>query len=273
MKKYIVILLLFPLTLCAQPLLKELPAYPFIDYSKNKLLFPGGHDLQSAFYQKLDSLILFAQGNINIVHIGGSHVQADLFSNRMRQNLIHMLPALDADRGTLFPYRVARTNNPSNYLVSYQGKWEKNQNSKYKTDIPLGITGWAVVTDDPQAHIKIKLNRDSSQFWQYNQIKLIATSTIDSIMPLAVIHGDTITPTYSKTEHCYLFQTEQSTDSVLFLFPQPVSGSTLYNISAIIPQNTRRGITYHSLGVNGASVPAWLRCENFQTEQIGRAHV
>ena len=202
MKKYIVILLLFPLTLCAQPLLKELPAYPFIDYSKNKLLFPGGHDLQSAFYQKLDSLILFAQGNINIVHIGGSHVQADLFSNRMRQNLIHMLPALDADRGTLFPYRVARTNNPSNYLVSYQGKWEKNQNSKYKTDIPLGITGWAVVTDDPQAHIKIKLNRDSSQFWQYNQIKLIATSTIDSIMPLAVIHGDTITTTYSKTEKC-----------------------------------------------------------------------
>ena len=98
MKKYIVILLLFPLTLCAQPLLKELPAYPFIDYSKNKLLFPGGHDLQSAFYQKLDSLILFAQGNINIVHIGGSHVQADLFSNRMRQNLIHMLPALDADQ-------------------------------------------------------------------------------------------------------------------------------------------------------------------------------
>ena len=108
----------------------------------------------------------------------------------MRMNLTQMLPSLDSDRGMLFPYRVAKTNNPSNYSVSYNGKWEKNQNSKYNAAIPLGLSGWVVTTNDPQAQIKIKLNRDSSHFWQFDRIKLIATSEIDSMMPLAIIHGD-----------------------------------------------------------------------------------
>ena len=254
------------MTLFGQPLLKELPSYAFLDYSKNFLQYPGDNKGQTKFYQKLDSLILLGEGNINIVHIGGSHVQADIFTNRMRMNLTQMLPSLDSDRGVLFPYRVAKTNNPSNYSVSYSGKWEKNQNSKYNAAIPLGLSGWVVTTNDPQAQIKIKLNRDSSHFWQYDRIKLIATSETDSMMPLAVIHGDTISPIYNSDDHCYLFNAKSPSDSVLFLFPQVSSQRSLYSISAIIPENNRHGITYHALGVNGASVPAWLRCENFQKE-------
>ena len=46
------------------------------------------------FFSKIDSLIFTGEGNINIIHMGGSHMQADVFSNKIRENLMQFYPSI-----------------------------------------------------------------------------------------------------------------------------------------------------------------------------------
>jgi hypothetical protein len=59
--------------------------YPFIDYSKNNYHFYSQASPNFEFlYHQLDSMIRFHDRKLNFYHIGGSHVQADVYSNDMR---------------------------------------------------------------------------------------------------------------------------------------------------------------------------------------------
>ena len=63
----------------AQGLLRRgVPKYDFISDTLNKIITPGSTDRRDAFFKKLDSVVLCHEGMINILHIGGSHVQADI---------------------------------------------------------------------------------------------------------------------------------------------------------------------------------------------------
>ena len=76
----------------------------------------------------MDSLVFENKGQVRIVHFGGSHIQADVFSNRVRENLVKRYPGLAAGRGFVFPYSAARTNTPSSYASYYKGKWDMSKN-------------------------------------------------------------------------------------------------------------------------------------------------
>ena len=39
-----------------------------------------------------------------------------------------------------------------------------------------------------------------------------------------------------------------------------------FSIMGLLPENNFNGITYHSMGVNGASLQSWLRCERFEQQ-------
>jgi hypothetical protein len=86
--------------------------YPFLKLEDNRLEFKGDSAAFMRFYQKLDTLIFTGKGQVNIVHFGGSHVQAGTLSDRMRQNWLQLSPGLKHSRGFFFPYRLAHTNNP-----------------------------------------------------------------------------------------------------------------------------------------------------------------
>ena len=183
----------------------------------------------------------------------------------MRTNITRMLPGLEAERGVIFPYRVAKTNNPRNYQISYKGVWEKNQNSKFNPNLILGLTGWAVATNDPTASISVKLNCDKGSRWQFDRFRLVGTAQSPDVIPMAIVGTDTIAPIMEPHTNSFLFPCS-STDSITIIFKQNGFTPTLFTISAMIPENNKHGINYHALGVNGASVPAWLRCANFETE-------
>ena len=48
----------------------------------SRLYFPSGDKAFSLFFQRLDTLLREGTGQINIMHIGGSHVQAGTFSHQ-----------------------------------------------------------------------------------------------------------------------------------------------------------------------------------------------
>ena len=89
---------------------RPIPDYSFVHLDKNQLLFPGDSLAMEGFFEKLDTLLFTGKGHISIMHIGGSHVQAGVFSQQMRDNLLNLCPGLTAGRGLVFPFMTTYAN-------------------------------------------------------------------------------------------------------------------------------------------------------------------
>ncbi len=61
--------------------------YPFLHADQNQLTFPGAPDAYEKLFKKFDQVLFSGRGQVQVVHIGGSHIQADMWSDRMRQRL------------------------------------------------------------------------------------------------------------------------------------------------------------------------------------------
>ena len=138
------------------PQLRPLPDCDFAHFGRNKILYPGDHAAMERFYQKLDSVIRFGEGNVSIMHIGGSHVQAGVFTQQFRDNLLNIRTGLMGGQFFAFPFTAGKTNNPSQFKVSSTGEWFYCRNAvRRETDKRMGLAGAALTTTDPEATISI----------------------------------------------------------------------------------------------------------------------
>ena len=94
--------------------------YPFIQVQCNKFqYFSTESPNWRILNEKLVQMIELQEGKLNFYHIGGSHLQADIYSHDFRTFLQSNWPGLVGERGLVFPYNLAHPNNPSNYNFSY----------------------------------------------------------------------------------------------------------------------------------------------------------
>ena len=74
----VVLFMVGALALQAQESLNALALkYPFLDTTKQSLQYFGSEDALAHFFEKLDRTIFEGEGKVNVVHMGGSHVQAE----------------------------------------------------------------------------------------------------------------------------------------------------------------------------------------------------
>ncbi|MCQ2211058.1 MAG: GDSL-type esterase/lipase family protein [Paludibacteraceae bacterium] len=242
--------------------------YDFIVDSLKYIQYPDSinHHRRDLFFDKLDSIVLCRQGKINILHIGGSHVQADFFSHTVRCHLDSINDDFFPSRGVIFPYKVAKTNNPTNYKVTSKGTWVTSKNVKKERMAQLGMTGIAVTTTDPNAEISVKMDVDTTYRWNFTRICLLGYS--DSLCIPYMVDTDStyVYPTYDECTESYMFQFNGPRDSFVLRFKQLDSSPHPFTVCGFITENDENGIVYHSIGVNGASVPSYLSCENFQRD-------
>ena len=66
--------------------------YDFIRYDANVLHYDSASPTMASLFQRWQRLAATGSGNLNIVHIGGSHVQAGVLSNTMRCNILPPSP-------------------------------------------------------------------------------------------------------------------------------------------------------------------------------------
>ena len=66
----------------------DLSKYDFIDTTVNVIQFPKGNAAFTHFFNKMDTLVFENQGQVRIMHVGGSHLQADVISGRIREHMI-----------------------------------------------------------------------------------------------------------------------------------------------------------------------------------------
>jgi lysophospholipase L1-like esterase len=262
------LLLLFTQVLSAQDRAfpYSISYYPFIDYQKNKIEFPSDSSRFVRINEKLSRLIQEGQGKLEILQIGGSHIQADIYSNVARYRLQYFYPGLNGGRGFVFPYSIAKTNNPVNLKVEYTGEWTSCRNVQKKKTCTLGLAGISVSTEDSIASFKI-YSYESYHQYDFNKVKIfyefsdslfykisLADSTLlDSLRIDTLNHyAEYFFNDYIDTLHLQL----QKMDSCSKPF-------TFYGASM---ETDDPGIVYHSIGINGASIPSFLRCQLFQEQ-------
>lgn len=247
-------------------LLTPLPYYDCIDYRKAELQFPAGRKSQDWFNEKLDSLLLFGNRSVSMWHVGGSHVQADFFSHRMRTNFSSMQPGMVSTRGFLFPYDVARTNWNHNYYISYTGDWKAQRNVDPAAAISFGATGIGAVTAGPTASLTLSLNVGMTPSWTMDRLRVMGYPSSEEVDIYAVvgrdsllgIAGDTLRACLDKATQSRVIELPANSDSVTIRFALP-PGQT-FTLTGLVPECDEAGIRYFSSGINGAAVPSWLRC-------------
>ena len=272
MKKWLAFigLLLFSGQLFTQtlPLVKSVPHYKFAHFGRNTILYPGDSLAMERFFQKMDSVVFFGEGNVSIMHIGGSHVQAGVFTQQFRDNLLSISPDLIGGQYFVFPFSTGGTNNPTHFIVSSTGTWTYCRNAVRKeTDKRMGLAGAAITTVDPTATVSImtreKYPTDLTPDFDFNKVTIIGFSETENVIPELGFNGKTLHGQYNEWKSTYTFSLPDFTDSICIKF-NSVPGE--FTLTGILLENEMPGISVHGVGVNGASVPSYLRCDDFERD-------
>lgn len=244
----------------------------FAHFENDTLSFDTATSNLIPFFKKMDEVIESGKGNINIMHIGGSHVQAGTMSHRIRYNLLSDFPDHIARRGMIFPYSVApKCNNPADYRVSKNTTFSLIRNVYKDIERPLGVTGIAVYTSDTSAEIKIRLNTPELTFPTKRIILLgypDGTWALDydvRVVPSIVIGEDEYYPSSIDTNaRRYVYDVPTMKDS--FLIKINNYDHTTFTLTGILLDDDAPGLTFHSIGVNGAQVSSYLKCVDFEED-------
>lgn len=240
--------------------------YPFIRYSENKLQFYGNDFERSGYAQFFRTMEDIKQGKkkkLKILHIGGSHIQADVWSGETRK-LLREWSKQEGERGFIFPQKLARSNGSPNFLVSYTGWWSYHKNILPKVSYPIGLAGVAAATHDSLAHLAITLVGESHAEFPYPQYHFTRakifhnadSSCFELALDTNIAHQKTTSAGWGYTE--FLFEKPQTR---LPLKVQKTSPNQIqFVLYGINLENDEAGFSYSAVGINGATVNAFLHC-------------
>lgn len=237
----------------------EINYYDFIQYDKNKFTFPGDSADFERFFAKMDTIILWGKGKLSIVHIGGSHIQADVYSGRTRERLQTFYPGMNGGRGSVFPFGISKTNTPRSYSAHYSGNWSSCRNVEISKSCNLGLSGITASTGDTSSTVSIRLNRDSLIKYSFTRIRVFHSMDTNSyslkiISPHVVDIQTNIELGYS------LFYLDKEYDKFSLGLSKTADSQTRFELYGISLENEDPGFIYHSIGINGASFTSFLRC-------------
>ncbi|MCH5168925.1 MAG: hypothetical protein J1F27_04725 [Prevotellaceae bacterium] len=236
---YIIMCMLFALS--AQDSI-PIPNVPGIRIGTNRLDIPGSRE-------RFDSLLCCLRDNdtrLNILHIGGSHVQAGIFSHRLRENI-------GASRGMLFPWKAIRSNAPADYSITSSGTWDKSRCLESSPTEQFGMSGAAAITSDSLASFQLMLPAK----YAFRRLHVIGKAEGGAEPYLVCNSGDTLEAERKGDD--FIFSLDKP-DSLCTIAWREMKDSARFVLRGIFPEGGQR-ITYSESGVNGASVPSWLRCE------------
>lgn len=227
--------------------------YSFIKKELNKI---ENDSTLNAFYEKLYQLEKTKQGRVNITHIGDSHIQADHFSGAMRQKL--QMRFGNAGRGLIFPYRVAKSNEPTSYKTTTNTLWEAKRNVFYDKPLPIGISGFTIETKDSIGEINLMVKDQPCLGYCFTKFTLFHEKDLNN-------YDITICDDLNCERGTFRSNDKTASPFVSELkFDKPVRQVILRNkvtdtlnqkttrIYGMLLENDSAGVLYNMIGVNGA---------------------
>lgn len=260
--------LLLVTTLSAQTVRREVPDLEFARLDRNRIVFLGDSSAFEKAFAKMDAAALSGTGDFRIMHIGGSHAQAGTLTRQLRNDLLSLRKGSDGGRGMVFPFTAAKTNTPSSYRSRYEGAWTPVKNLTRDLPLRLGLTGMAVTTSDSTAFVRIVLKARNATAedpdFSFDKVDVLGYPIEGERFPVVVLDsGDTLKGTRVEEKALWSFALPAPQDSVTVAVAG--SGGQLA-LTGIYLDNPSTGITVSEIGVNGAAVPAFLRCEDLERD-------
>jgi lysophospholipase L1-like esterase len=205
------------------------------------------------FYEKLEGLKSSQAGQINIIHIGDSHIQADFLTEVVRRKL--QAEFGNAGRGLIVPARVAGTNEPFNFRTFTRSKWSAKRIVHPSRPLPVGIGGITVNTTEDGASFDLMMN-DPLMDYSFNTVTLFYDEGLYSfniaIQDSVANQLALITPRDKDAESFSRVTLPASYSHVAFQTLKQSEAQNHASVFGLSLENGKPGVLYHSIGVNGA---------------------
>lgn len=243
---------------------KDTVNYDFVRQDDNQI---ENANYLEPFFQKLYEQRVRGGHKVSIIHIGDSHILGNFLTREVRARLQNAFG--DAGRGLVFPYRLASSNGPKDYLVETNTRWiGSNCQRVLAPQTPFGIAGFSIQTTNLNAELTIRL-RDT------------ATSETRSFTKVTVFQHktgyeyDVEVLDETSGQKAELFIEDQFAQS--YYFDRPVDQATVrtrkltsqqkrLTLDGIALENELSGVVYHSIGVNGAKYQDFVRAKYFSRQ-------
>jgi len=243
--------------------LYQVNQHDFIRYDLNEMHHFGADKYSIGFYDKLEKLVRTGEGRINVVQIGGSHIQAGTFSGQIRSRLQTLNGEMNAGWGFMFPYRISRTNSPYGYYIRYNGRWHSTRNIERRKTSNLGVGGISAATSAPKAELTILLEDENELDYSFNKLRIFYENKgaeYSVSMDSSVLNKST------KMADYFDIELNSKVDSLKITIQNKSNKPGSFTLHGITTEAAPNGVVYHSIGVNGAHVPAFLRCQLFEKQ-------
>ncbi len=198
---------------------------------------------------------------VSVVHIGDSHIQAGFFSMTIMNLLQEKFGS--AGRGLIFPLKLARTNEPSDYLIRSASKWDKTLCIQQVQKLPIGLGGMSIKTNDENFSFEIRVASEGKTDHSFNKVTVFHH---EKAPELKVLDPDTKAK-YEPTK--YPFATTITLDKKVNSLLLETT-TTEKNDSAIYYgfslENGNKGILYHAVGINGAQFRHYASVQDFAAQ-------
>lgn len=122
--------------------------------------------LLSDIFDKLKRLETTDSGQVNIVHIGDSHIQAGYITDAIRRTLQGIFG--NSGFGFTFPYSLVRTNGPREVKYVSNVAWSSQTNLRPYSGIDVGLSGIALYTSESRFVVQLSVDDDN----RFNTVKL-----------------------------------------------------------------------------------------------------
>lgn len=248
------------------------PEWPDLTYTSYSWFHPELNNFQ--FYNRkaieplFEKLHVANDKKVTILHIGDSHLQADIYTGETRDLMQQAFGY--GGRGLVFPYSTGHTHTAVDYTSEHTGRWLYAKNVEQSPELPLGIMGISSKTFDSSASFKLRFR--NTILPEFKKVRVFLQSSPESY--------DFVLKTSTEEIFVDVYKEDQSTfnyvDVMLFKGDNLISiqlkktdpaqnAFELYGLSIENPED--KGVLYHSVGINGAGYYSLLR-ENLLEEQL-----
>lgn len=192
----------------------------------------------------------------SIVHIGDSHLQADISTGYVRSQM--QFDYGDAGRGLIVPLRLNRTNEPVDYYFKSQTPWSPLKFMSAHWSRAMGFTGASLTTSSPTAEITVG-SRVTDTYSTFSDLSLFHDGDVE-IESVTLDDGTRIdNPTVDHGRGSTRILLPRATGSATVRF-RPLSGFSLFGAYL---SGSRPGVFYNVIGNNGATFNSYNRVPSF----------
>lgn len=266
MFRLLIFLNLFPIITSAQDTINQISAkYPFLYLNENVI---HNESALFTFFKKLNNS---GDTVVPVVHLGDSHLQADHLSGRVRIELQKKFG--NAGRGLVYPYRVARTNEPQNFKSWTNTSWGAKRVVATSNPLPIGVSGITIETFDTSSVINLKIKNQEGLDYSFNKFTLFHekgahafdyTVCDEFSCDIGFINSlDTTSKLFSSSI------LPKNVDHIMLTCSARDTNARCARINGLMLENGNPGILYHMIGVNGAEYIHYNRSPLFW-QQLGK---